>query len=310
MQCLPGESPDRLRVGCLVAASIERIADQRMADIGQMDPDLVGPSCLEPAFDQRGLHAEPLQYLVMGDGRLAGGGHRHFLPVALAAADRPLDPVPGFRRHTAHHGGRLALGGETAGGERPLRDRIDLAVGAHERGNEENTALKVGCVAKRAHGHIYMCALRGEWRKVGGNHDGGHIVGFEGGAARVDAEAFQHADEALLGEGGLAERVAGAVQADDQAIAHQHVVAHALHIDDILDARAGLGLAGEAGHEQTGHKGTRQNGGKAEILEPEGRPEHETTVQSLAIRFYSKRKPCHEVAAGSLFQAIDFVPLF
>ena len=41
-------------------------------------------------------------------------------------------------------------------------------------------------------------------------------------------------------KGALVSRVAGAVKADDQAIAHQHIVAHAFEIDDILKARGGM----------------------------------------------------------------------
>ena len=38
--------------------------------------------------------------------------------------------------------------------------------------------------------------------------------------------------------------VAGAVQADHQAVADQHVVADALDLDQVLDARKGIGLGG------------------------------------------------------------------
>ena len=53
----------------------------------------------------------------------------------------------------------------------------------------------------------------------------------------VDAEALEHRLQALLGEGRVVEAVAGAVEADHQAVADQLVVAHALDIDDVLDAR-------------------------------------------------------------------------
>src|SRR6185312_16950043 len=81
--------------------------------------------------------------------------------------------------------------------------------------------------------------------------------------ARVDAEAFQHGLQALLGEGRVGEPVARAVEADDQTIAHELVVAHALDIDDILDA-GGSGLRGgkrrEADDEchQAGQHGAQQ----------------------------------------------------
>ena len=52
-------------------------------------------------------------------------------------------------------------------------------------------------------------------------------------------KAFEHADETLLGERGVAERVAGAVEADDKTVADQHVVSNAAEVDDVL--QAGLG---------------------------------------------------------------------
>ena len=63
----------------------------------------------------------------------------------------------------------------------------------------------------------------------------GHLV------AGVDAEPFQHADQRLAGEHRVVELVAGAVQADHQAIADQLVLANALDIGDVLDAHLGVG---------------------------------------------------------------------
>ena len=48
--------------------------------------------------------------------------------------------------------------------------------------------------------------------------------------------------QALLGERRVAQRVAGAVQADDEAVADQHVVADAFDVDEVLDRRKGEGL--------------------------------------------------------------------
>ena len=40
--------------GGLAGAAIERIADQGVAQMGQMDPDLMGAPGLQPALDQGG----------------------------------------------------------------------------------------------------------------------------------------------------------------------------------------------------------------------------------------------------------------
>ena len=57
------------------------------------------------------------------------------------------------------------------------------------------------------------------------------------GAADVDAEPLQHRLQRLLGERDVVERVAGAVEADHQAVADQLVLPHALDVGEILDAR-------------------------------------------------------------------------
>jgi hypothetical protein len=55
--------------------------------------------------------------------------------------------------------------------------------------------------------------------------------------ADVDAEAFQHGLQGLLGERRIVERVAGAVEPDHEAIAKQLVLPHPLDAGEILDAR-------------------------------------------------------------------------
>src|SRR6185437_14174196 len=89
------------------------------------------------------------------------------------------------------------------------------------------------------HLHINMRALARERGKRAGHHDGRNIGGAQVAVAGVDAETLEHADEALTREYGLAQRVARAVETDDQAIADQHIVAHAFEIGDVFDARSG-----------------------------------------------------------------------
>ena len=72
------------------------------------------------------------------------------------------------------------------------------------------------------------------------------------------AEPFEHADQALLGEGSVAQRVAGAVEADNEAVTDQHVVANTFHIDDVLDARGALRRHDD--HGQQAGKGGKSRG--------------------------------------------------
>ncbi len=65
--------------------------------------------------------------------------------------------------------------------------------------------------------------------------------------------------------GRVIDRVAGAVEADHQAVAHQHIAADAFEIGDVLDAGLGGDRAG-------GHKGQRdgRTGGQATAAQGEG----------------------------------------
>src|SRR3546814_15983700 len=72
---------------------------------------------------------------------------------------------------------------------------------------------------------------------------------------------FRSADEALAREPRAVEVVAGAVEADHQAVADQQVIAHAREVRDVLDAR--LALRGR--FPSAGGKAERGGKGKAEI---------------------------------------------
>jgi len=71
--------------------------------------------------------------------------------------------------------------------------------------------------------------------RFAGDHDRGDVAGADGGAADVDPHALQHRLQRLLGEGDIVEGVAGAVEADHEAVADQLVLAHAFDIGEILD---------------------------------------------------------------------------
>jgi hypothetical protein len=57
--------------------------------------------------------------------------------------------------------------------------------------------------------------------------------------ADVDAHALKHRLQRLFGEGDVVEGIAGAVQADDETVADQLVLADAFDVSQILDPRGG-----------------------------------------------------------------------
>ena len=119
----------------------------------------------------------------------------------------------------------------------PCADRVDVAVGAEQRRDQQRAALQALGVAERRDRDVDARALGAEGRQVGGHHHGGDVAGADGLAADVDAEPLQHRLQRLPGERDVVERVAGAVEADDQAVADELVLAHALDVGEVLDAR-------------------------------------------------------------------------
>jgi len=69
------------------------------------------------------------------------------------------------------------------------------------------------------------------------HHHGGGVLELNAGAGRhVDAELREHVVEALDRERGLRGLVTTAIQADDEAVADQRVLAHAGNAGQIFDA--------------------------------------------------------------------------
>jgi hypothetical protein len=137
-----------------------------------------------------------------------------------------------------------------------LRDCIDIAIGAEQRRHQQHAALQALGVAERGDGNVDARALGGEWRQVGRHHHRRDVAGAQRLAAHIDAEPLQHGGERLLGEGNVVERVAGAVEADHQAVADQLVLPHALDVAEILDARSRAGARGG----ERGQKHGQQDG--------------------------------------------------
>src|SRR5271170_2635734 len=69
--------------------AIDRIADQRMSEMGEMNPNLVRPTRSQAAFDLRRMETECALDPVAGDRRFAlfFRDDRHLFTVEVAAAD-------------------------------------------------------------------------------------------------------------------------------------------------------------------------------------------------------------------------------
>ena len=89
-----------------IGRSVFAVADHRMADMGQMHPDLMGSSGLQPAFHKGGVRfrifAETFDDPVMRDGMTAVGGFPAFdlafCTVASRASQRRIDNAFQWRR--------------------------------------------------------------------------------------------------------------------------------------------------------------------------------------------------------------------
>src|SRR5580704_7824230 len=105
VQCLTREGGDTgapfaaAADGAAGARAVDRVADQRVSAIRQMDADLMRPAGREPAFDERRLAAKGAQDAVARHRRLApaSGDDRHLLAVGGAAADVAGDLAGGGR---------------------------------------------------------------------------------------------------------------------------------------------------------------------------------------------------------------------
>src|SRR3954469_8526949 len=103
MQCLPsktvqGGCRQRWKPGCLgpKTGAVDVVAQQRMANMGEMDPDLVGAAGLQATGQQAGYERAvgariALQHLPMRNGVAAASAHGHFVAGMWVAVDRLVD---------------------------------------------------------------------------------------------------------------------------------------------------------------------------------------------------------------------------
>jgi hypothetical protein len=153
---------------------------------------------------------------------------RHF---AFHPAARRDHPGGGY---ALHHARRRTFHRDAACNDCALCDGIDLPVGPVQRRHHQRAAQQAFRIADGRYRHVDLPARPRERRQGGGDKDGGHVLGTELFAGDVDAQAFQQGGQHLFGEWGIAQAVAGGVQAHDQAVAHQIVAAHPVEFDQIL----------------------------------------------------------------------------
>jgi hypothetical protein len=110
VRLLPAEVPrvqrltgERNRERRELRVAVDRVANQRVSRMGEMDADLVGPAGLQPGLDER-RDAEPLNDLPLGDRPDPGlAGFRHPAPPVPAVLDEVLAEDPFFARHVPLH---------------------------------------------------------------------------------------------------------------------------------------------------------------------------------------------------------------
>jgi hypothetical protein len=155
--------------------------------------------------------------------RIFDGREAKALGLATKLSDTPYDDA-------------MALAREIAGrSPDAVRAAKQLMNGLYHQGAAEQ-ALGI---AESRNRRVDLRSRGRKGRKAGSDHHGGDILGVHGRVAGIDAKALEHGFEALLGEGGVSKRVAGAVQAHDNAVTNQHIVSYAFESDNVLDPRLG-----------------------------------------------------------------------
>src|SRR4030081_1623112 len=87
--------------------AIDAVAQQRMTDMGEVHPDLMGAAGLKLAGEQRRhrFAVAPVKELLdfpVGDRLAAGVTYRHFLPGVRMAVDRRIDGAALAVRHSPY----------------------------------------------------------------------------------------------------------------------------------------------------------------------------------------------------------------
>ena len=117
-----------------------------------------------------------------------------------------------------------------------MPDGVDRAVRRTKRRLQERAAREALRIAHRGHGDVDVVSFTHEGRQRRRDHDGRDVLRLQIRLVDRHTVLAQHVRHGLQGFERLV-RVARTVEADDKAITHELVRAHALHLRDILDAR-------------------------------------------------------------------------
>ena len=168
--------------------------------------------------------------------------HAHLVERAV---DGPLDDGAVGDAAGGRHALRNVLGlagrVEAGDGDGALGAGVRLAVGAGELRQQKRAAHQRSRVAERGDGHVETLAWIHAERHVGGDDDGGDVLVAHRVAAHRKAHLFEHGLQGVIGERGVAQGIAGALQADDEAVADELGVASAAQRGNVLDAHGGVG---------------------------------------------------------------------
>ena len=153
-----------------------------------------------PAFGGAGSRID-VSVSSVGDATSLMGGTLLLTPLTgdLALDQCAVRDAPG-RRHALGQHLTGALRREAGDSQRPLRHRIDLAVGAGQWRQQQRAAHQRGRVADRRHADVDARTSTAEGRKVRRHHHGRDVA--DPHVVRIDAnpEAAQHAADGLRRE--------------------------------------------------------------------------------------------------------------
>ena len=147
---------------------------------------------------------------------------------------------------------------------------VHLAVGALQRRHHQRAAAQTFGVTDGRHGNVDGLARLGKCWQRSGHHHSGYVLQLQAGAGRqIDALCLQHRHNGLHRERRLRGLVAAAVQAHDNAVAAQLILAYAGNRGQVFQAFGAGSLrqhqAGDQGGDQGGKEyrsGSRKETGK------------------------------------------------
>ncbi len=123
---------------------------------------------------------------------------------------------------------------ETAGDNRSLPGRIDLAIRPLHGREDQDSTLQVRSVADRGHCDVYAGTRLSERWQIGCHQDGSRVSYKNGGRRNLYAHPREQIRQALRRENRLP-LVACAIEAHHQAVSHQLVVANTFNRDQVLE---------------------------------------------------------------------------